>query len=447
MPLDPSIALAARGPRIEYNPVNPINAMLQGEQLRGAREANALRQFQMQQAQREMQQEEVANRLLSEAISPEGEIDYNRVIQGMAGAGQAGRIPGLLAQREQAGVRQAQTQAAQATRQKAMLDQALTVLKGANEQNYPMLRSAIVSQAPALSQFFPETYDKASIDALVGRVEQEAKAMTAAPGSQILRRNPQTGQVEVMHTVPFKPAEPAAPPRPMVLGPSSIAVDPTTGQVVARGPRAEAAPAAAAPAAAPAAETGLSRKEIERRNAAFPKASNALKAFDASSDEMIAKLQELSNSPGLNQITGLVGGRIVGVTDAGRRAQALFDTVAARGQFQELQQMRDASPTGGALGNVSNREGELLRAAFAAIDRRQSKEDVQKEIKNVIAKIQASKARVREAFDETYDYRAEQAASRAAPTEAVPTSRAKPSGGLTPQEQQELDQLRARFKK
>ena len=164
----------------------------------------------------------------------------------------------------------------------------------------------------------------------------------------------------------------------------------------------------------------------------------------------------VEQSPGLNQITGLVGGRVVGITDAGRRAQALFDTVAARGQFQELQQMRDASPTGGALGNVSNREGEQLRAAFAAIDRRQSKADVQKEIKNVIAKIQASKARVREAFEETYDYRTSQpeqattavgATPRAAPVEAVPASRAKPSGGLTPQEQQELEQLRARFKK
>ena len=196
MPLDPSIPLAARGPRIEYNPVNPINAMLQGEQLRGAQQANALRQLQMQQSQREMEQEEVANRLLAGAISPEGEIDYNRVIQGMAGAGQAGKIPALLAQREQAGVRQAQMQAAQATRQRAMLDQALSVLKGANEQNYPTLRSAIISQAPALGQFFPETYDKHSIDALVGRVEQEVAKVIPAGGAlvgksgQELYRNP-----------------------------------------------------------------------------------------------------------------------------------------------------------------------------------------------------------------------------------------------------------------
>ena len=63
---------------------------------------------------------------------------------------------------------------------------------------------------------------------------------------------------------------------------------------------------------------------------------------------------------------------------------------------------------------------------------------------------------VREAFEETYDYRTSQpeqatpavgATPRAAPAEAVPASRSRPSGGLTPQEQQELEQLRARFKK
>lgn len=458
MPLDPSIPLAAKGPRIEYNPINPINAMLQGEQLRGAQQANALRQLQMQQSQREMEQEEVRNRLLAGAISPDGEIDYNKVIQGMADAGQAGQLPELLAQRNNARLRQAQIAATQAEQQSKAIGEAIGFLNRADEQNYPAVRQFMVQMAPGLEGLLPTAYDKSSIDALAGRMQEQVKVLTGSPGAQFLRQNPQTGQMEVMHTVPFKPAEPAAPQRPMVLGPSSIAVDPTTGQVVARGPRAEAPAPAAAAGAAPsaAAESGLSRKEIERRNAAFPKASNALKAFDASSDEMIAKLTELSQSPGLNQITGLFGGRIVGVTDEGRRAQALFDTVAARGQFQELQQMRDASPTGGALGNVSNREGELLRAAFAAIDRRQSKADVQKEIKNVIAKIQASKARVREAFEETYDYRTNQpeqttpavgATPRAAPAEAVPASRSRPSGGLTPQEQQELEQLRARFKK
>jgi hypothetical protein len=77
----------------------------------------------------------------------------------------------------------------------------------------------------------------------------------------------------------------------------------------------------------------------------------------------------------------------------------------ARGGFKELQDMRAASPTGGALGNVSNQEGTQLRAAFAAIDRKQDAVDVQRAIDTAIADLQGSKGRVREAYDMTYDYK------------------------------------------
>ena len=196
MPLDPSIALSVRNPRIEYNPVNPINAMLQGEQLRGAREANALRRLQMQQSQREMEQEEVRNRLLAGAISPEGEIDYNRVIQGLAGAGQAGKIPELLAQRGQADVRKAQLAAAQAAQQREGLEKALSFLGRANEQNYPAIRQFMVQMAPGVEGLLPAAYDKASIDALAGRMEQEVAKVIPAGGALVgqggkeLYRNP-----------------------------------------------------------------------------------------------------------------------------------------------------------------------------------------------------------------------------------------------------------------
>jgi hypothetical protein len=67
--------------------------------------------------------------------------------------------------------------------------------------------------------------------------------------------------------------------------------------------------------------------------------------------------------------------------------------------------MRAASPTGGALGNVSNQEGAQLRAAFAAIDRKQDAADVKKAIDIALADLQGSKSRVREAYNMTYDYK------------------------------------------
>jgi hypothetical protein len=57
------------------------------------------------------------------------------------------------------------------------------------------------------------------------------------------------------------------------------------------------------------------------------------------------------------------------------------------------------------LGNVSNQEGTQLRAAFAAIDRKQDAADVKKAIDIAISDLQGSKGRVREAYDMTYDYK------------------------------------------
>jgi hypothetical protein len=151
----------------------------------------------------------------------------------------------------------------------------------------------------------------------------------------------------------------------------------------------------------------LSSKEIQKREAARPQATLAIKSIDAKAGSLIKDLQELRDHPGLNQITGLVLGRTPGVTDEARAAQALYDRIVARGGFQMLQEMREASKTGGALGNVSNQEGKQLQAAFAALDRRQGKEDLQRVIDQVISDVEGAKIRSKEAYDETYSYRSD----------------------------------------
>jgi len=151
--------------------------------------------------------------------------------------------------------------------------------------------------------------------------------------------------------------------------------------------------------------TNLSSKEIQQREAKFPQATQAVKTFEAKTTELEKDLIALRNHPGLPSITGIVAGRAPGITADGRAAEALYDKIMARGGFKELQDMRAASPTGGALGNVSNQEGTQLRAAFAAIDRKQDAADVKKAIDIAISDLQGSKGRVREAYDMTYDYK------------------------------------------
>lgn len=187
-----------------------------------------------------------------------------------------------------------------------------------------------------------------------------------------------------------------------------------------------------------AAQEGLAPKEIQQREAKYPQATSAIKTFESKTDSLVTDLQKLANHPGLSGISGLIYGRTLAVTKEARAAQALYDSIVARGGFAELQAMRASSPTGGALGNVSNQEGQYLRDAFAPINRTQDTGDLKKALINAADVAVASKQRMRDAYDMTYDYK----------TGGAPPSQAKLAAGqnvLTPAEQTELDQLRKRF--
>jgi hypothetical protein len=152
----------------------------------------------------------------------------------------------------------------------------------------------------------------------------------------------------------------------------------------------------------------LTPKEKQKREASYPQATSAISSFENKADSFVKDIEKLRDSPGLSEITGFAAGRIPGVTANGRAAQALYDKIVAKGGFQALQDLRDASKTGGALGNVSNQEGKQLTASFAAIDRRQDAKDVKAALDQAIGDIQGSKTRLREAYDMTYSYKAEQ---------------------------------------
>lgn len=218
---------------------------------------------------------------------------------------------------------------------------------------------------------------------------------------------------------------------------------PASVQVLGMGPQREAREPAARPPAGyrftpsgdlepipggPAAP-GLSPRDIQKREAAFPQATQSVNGFQTKSDQFIAELERLRDDPGLNQITGPIYGRTPSVSREGSRAQALYDKIFAKGGFQALQDMREASKTGGALGNVSNEEGRRLeRSIVGGLDRTQNLADVQQGINDLIAEIRVSQSRVREAYESTYEYRRQRGEG------AAPGGRQ-----LSPQDRQALD--------
>jgi hypothetical protein len=149
----------------------------------------------------------------------------------------------------------------------------------------------------------------------------------------------------------------------------------------------------------------LTAKERQTREAKYPQATTAIKTYESKSEALANDLEKLAKHPGLSGISGVIFGRTPSGTKDSMAAQALYDSIIARGGFKELADMRAASPTGGALGNVSNQEGQFLRDAFAPINRTQDTSTLQGALNDAARQVRDSKTRLREAYDMTYEYR------------------------------------------
>lgn len=84
-------------------------------------------------------------------------------------------------------------------------------------------------------------------------------------------------------------------------------------------------------------------------------------------------------------------GRVVGSYVPGtgpRDLSGYLDTIGGNTAFETLQQMRQDSPTGGAVGNVSDADMRLLRSTIASLDPGQGNDKFQKDLSTVLRSYQ-----------------------------------------------------------
>jgi hypothetical protein len=418
-------------------PAQPVSAFFQGQQdVRQQADQNMLRQMQAEQMQ--FQRENMlAQRGEREALAAErrrateqqnalAEYVRSGMPQGATGLAQFGKAGLDIAE----GLRKERMGVLDEERKK--LEYVTQRLASATPETYGAIRADLGRFSPEFVNALPAEYNGEQIGSIVrqGLALKDQldlfKPMTVAPGASVF--DPRTRQqmftapvaprasqlltpeeeaqktrIALASRPPPQPREPREPPAPIPV------VDPATGQVkyVPRDQAVGMTP--------PQFMESLTPKERQSREAKFPQATSAVKTFETTSNTLIKDLETLAKHPGLSSITGIAAGRLPGITSAGREAEALFDKISARGGFQELQNMRQASPTGGALGNVSNKEGEQLRQAFAALDRRQDAASVRKAITDAINQIRASQQTIKDAYDMTYEYKQGAGAPSAAP--------------------------------
>lgn len=136
-------------------------------------------------------------------------------------------------------------------------------------------------------------------------------------------------------------------------------------------------------------------------------ALNAMEGVTAKYDKTIALAERLLKNPSLDGIIGNIQGNIpetVLSLSSQDAANALSDynALISVAGFQELQAMRDASPTGGALGQVSDSENRLLQQSAFASSRTQSEAKFRESLKTYLKLLRESKGRVEKAYERTY---------------------------------------------
>lgn len=135
----------------------------------------------------------------------------------------------------------------------------------------------------------------------------------------------------------------------------------------------------------------------------------SMQSLNASLDQLSTAANELKRHPGLGGITGLRGSipNLPGTNAADADAKRM--TLLAKTAFTTLQDMRNASKTGGALGAVSDREMGLLQGAIASLEKSQSYDQMVQNLDKIMAHVEAAKARIRETYDDHWNRKGEAA--------------------------------------
>lgn len=173
---------------------------------------------------------------------------------------------------------------------------------------------------------------------------------------------------------------------------------------------------------------GLTESADEKAAIAHRKVKMLADGVKQKAASMIGHLDRAEKMVGLDTTGpgGALARKIPG-TDAFDLAK-LIETVKANIGFMELQQMRQESPTGGALGQVAIRELDMLQATLGNLDTAQSPS----EVRRVIKQVKDHFVRLGAVMDGANVEVPRQAPATSAPPGVAPAVPAQPAPGAAP---------------
>lgn len=186
-------------------------------------------------------------------------------------------------------------------------------------------------------------------------------------------------------------------------GTSQPAIDPASGEASAAQPSPQIFRSQSTEAKAAAETRGKESAKLEAdKIAARPVRKAAAEAVQIRTENMVEDLDDV-----INRITtasagpgGVILEKFPGT--AARDVAKDLETIKSGIFVQVLQSMREASKTGGAVGNVSDKEGDRLSSIFGNIDTSQSPAQLIKNLKKVRSRVQETAGVTQRAYESEY---------------------------------------------
>ena len=162
-------------------------------------------------------------------------------------------------------------------------------------------------------------------------------------------------------------------------------------------------------AAAPTAGAPIDEKTRIKREELYGRASTTVESNVRSLLEQVNAVDRLMAHPGLQDLTGRflgMGDGAVGsfLSEDAADAKTIYDFILSKGTFASLADIRAASTTGGALGNVSDKDIALLKGSVGAIGTRQRASSLEENLKNYRRNLLYVIGKSVDAFNKDYGY-------------------------------------------
>ncbi len=139
------------------------------------------------------------------------------------------------------------------------------------------------------------------------------------------------------------------------------------------------------------------------RAVALPQAQNALTRQNQQSS-LVSGMIDQAKGMADGWTTGLLGSATASIPGTkAHNLKATLDTIKANVGFDKLQEMRSQSPTGGALGQVSDFENRMLQSVIGSLEQSQSPDQFVKNLDLVKETINHIVNGRQEVFDKTYN--------------------------------------------